>query len=153
VIGAREIDGEIERSMPMTRPTGTAANPRAFVAALIAALAAAALLFVFFGLASLPIGRTPQQAAGYFGIRLIPFGLCLMLIGFAETLALVVADALAVPPAGPIRPRATIGLSTLAELLRAVTGLSATPAGIGALVALLGAFLLVGSGAAASTIP
>jgi hypothetical protein len=46
-----------------------------------------------------------------------------------------------------------IGLSTLAELLRAVTGLSATPAGIGALVALLGAFLLVGSGAAASTVP
>jgi hypothetical protein len=153
VIGAREIDGEIERSMPMTRPAGPVANPRAFIAALVVALAAAALLFLFFGLASLPIGRTPQQAAGYFGIRLIPFGLCLILIGFAETLALVVADALAVPPVGPIRPRVTIGLSTLAELLRAVTGLSATPAGIGALVALLGAFLLVGSGAAANTIP
>jgi hypothetical protein len=76
-----------------------------------------------------------------------------MLIGFAETFALVVADALAVQPAATARPRATIGLSTLAELLRAVTGLSATPAGIGALVALLGAFLLVGSGAAASSIP
>jgi hypothetical protein len=137
----------------MTRPATPVANSRAFIAALAAALAAAALLFVFFGLASLPIGRTPQQAAGYFGIRLIPFGLCLMLIGFAETLALVVADALAVPPAGPIRARATVGLSTLAELLRAVTGLSATPAGIGALVALLGAFLLVGSGAAANTVP
>jgi hypothetical protein len=138
--------------MPATRPAAPVANSRAFIAALVAALAAAAVLFVFFGLATLPIGRTPQQAAGYFGIRLIPFGLCLMLIGFAETLALVVADALATP-AGPIRPRATIGLSTLAELLRAVTGLSATPAGIGALVALLGAFLLVGSGAAASTVP
>jgi hypothetical protein len=139
--------------MPGTRPPAPAANPRAFVAALVAALAIAALLFVFFGLATLPVGRTPQQAAGYFGVRLIPFGLCLMLIGFAETLALVVADSLATPAAGTIRPRATIGLSTLAELLRAVTGLSATPAGIGALVALLGAFLLVGSGAAASTVP
>jgi hypothetical protein len=118
--------------MPLTRPAAPVANSRAFIAALLAALAAAALLFVFFGLASPPIGRTPQQAAGYFGIRLIPVGLCLMLIGFAETLALVVADALAAPPAGPIRARATIGLSTLAELLRAVTGLSATPAGIGA---------------------
>jgi len=139
--------------MPGTRPAAPAANPRAFIAALVAALAIAALLFVFFGLAVPPTGRTPQQAAGYFGIRLIPFGLCLMLIGFAETLALVVADSLATSTAGPIRPRATIGLSTLAELLRAVTGLSATPAGIGALVALLGAFLLVGSGAAASSVP
>ena len=139
--------------MPATRPAAPVANARAFIAALVAALAAAAVLFVFFGLASLPIGRSPQQAAGYFGIRLIPFGLCLMLIGFAQTLALTVADALATAPEGPARPRATIGLSTLAELLRAVTGLSATPAGIGALVALLGAFLLVGSGAAASTVP
>jgi hypothetical protein len=137
----------------MTRPASPVANSRAFIAALVAALATAAVLFVFFGLASLPVGRSPQQAAGYFGIRLIPFGLCLMLIGFAETLALVVAEALAAPPSGPIRSRSTIGLSTLAELLRAVTGLLATPAGIGALVALLGAFLLVGSGAAASTIP
>jgi len=139
--------------MPATRPAAPVANARAFIAALVAALAAAAVLFVFFGLAELPIGRSPQQAAGYFGIRLIPFGLCLMLIGFAQTLALIVADALAIAPEGPVRPRATIGLSTLAELLRAVTGLSATPAGIGALVALLGAFLLVGSGAAASTVP
>ena len=60
---------------------------------------------------------------------------------------------ISVSSGGPIRARTTVGLSTLAELLRAVTGLSATPAGIGALVALLGAFLLVGSGAAASTIP
>jgi len=139
--------------MPATRPAAPVANARAFVAALVAALAAAAVLFVFFGLANLPVGRSPQQAAGYFGIRLIPFGLCLMLTGFAQTLALIVADALATAPEGPVRPRATIGLSTLAELLRAVTGLSATPAGIGALVALLGAFLLVGSGAAASTVP
>ena len=139
--------------MPATRPAAPVANARAFIAALVAALAAASVLFVFFGLAELPIGRSPQQAAGYFGIRLIPFGLCLMLIGFAQTLALIVADALAIAPEGPVRPRATIGLSTLAELLRAVTGLSATPAGIGALVALLGAFLLVGSGAAASTVP
>ena len=139
--------------MPATRPAAPVANARAFIAALVAALAAAAVLFVFFGLAELPIGRSPQQAAGYLGIRLIPFGLCLMLIGFAQTLALIVADALAIAPEGPVRPRATIGLSTLAELLRAVTGLSATPAGIGALVALLGAFLLVGSGAAASTVP
>jgi len=139
--------------MPATRPAAPVANARASIAALVAALAAAAVLFVFFGLAELPIGRSPQQAAGYFGIRLIPFGLCLMLIGFAQTLALIVADALAIAPEGPVRPRATIGLSTLAELLRAVTGLSATPAGIGALVALLGAFLLVGSGAAASTVP
>jgi|SRR5450631_2533380 hypothetical protein len=137
----------------MTRPAAPIANPRAFVVALLAALAVAAILFVYFGLATLPVGRSPQQAAGYFGVRLIPFGLCLMLIGFAQTLALVVAEALADPSAGPIRARTTVGLSTLAELLRAVTGLSATPAGIGALVALLGAFLLVGSGAAASTIP
>ncbi len=129
------------------------ANPKAFAATLAVALAAAAVLFVFFGLASLPVGRTPQQAAGYFGIRLIPFGLVLMIIGFAETLAIAVGDALAELPAGPVRPRATLGLSSLAELLRAVTGLSATPAGIGALITLLGAFLLVGSGAAASTIP
>lgn len=139
--------------MPATHPAAPVANARAFIATLVAALAAAAVLFVFFGLADLPVGRSPQQAAGYFGIRLIPFGLCLMLIGFAQTLALIVADALATAPEGPARPRATIGLSTLAELLRAVTGLSATPAGIGALVALLGAFLLVGSGAAASTVP
>jgi hypothetical protein len=137
----------------MTRPAAPIANPRAFVVALLAALAVAAILFVYFGLATLPVGRSPQQAAGYFGVRLIPFGLCLMLIGFAQTLALVVAEALADSSAGPIRARTTVGLSTLAELLRAVTGLSATPAGIGALVALLGAFLLVGSGAAASTIP
>ena len=76
-----------------------------------------------------------------------------MIIGFAETLATAVSNALAEPPAGPVHARLTIGLSSLAELLRAVAGLSATPAGIGALVALLGAFLLVGSGAAASSIP
>lgn len=137
----------------MTRPAAPIANPRAFVVALLAALAVAAILFVYFGLATLPVGRSPQQAAGYFGVRLIPFGLCLMLIGFAQTLALIVAEALADASGGPIRARTTVGLSTLAEVLRAVTGLSATPAGIGALVALLGAFLLVGSGAAASTIP
>jgi len=137
----------------MAHVSAPSANPRAFVIALVAALAAAAALFVYFGLASVPVGRSPQQAAGYFGARLIPFGLCLMLIGFAETLAIAVANALVTEPAGPVRARATIGLSTLAELLRAVTGLSATPAGIGALVALLGAFLLVGSGAAASSIP
>ena len=139
--------------MPATRPAAPVANARAFIAALVAALAAAAVLFVFFGLAELPIGRSPQQAAGYFGIRLIPFGLCLMLVGFAQTLAIAVANALPAEPAGPVRARATIGLSTLAELLRAVTGLSATPAGIGALVALLGTFLLVGTGATAGTVP
>jgi hypothetical protein len=130
-----------------------AANPRAFAVTLIVALAGAARLFVYFGLASLPVGRTPQQAAGYFGIRLIPLGLGLMIIGFAETLAIAVSNALAAPSDGPVHARATLGLSSLAELLRAVAGLSATPAGIGALIALLGAFLLVGSGAAASSIP
>jgi hypothetical protein len=76
-----------------------------------------------------------------------------MIIGFAETLAIAVNHALAAPSDGPVRARATLGLSSLAELLRAVAGLSATPAGLGALTALLGAFLLVGSGAAASSIP
>ncbi len=131
----------------------SSANPRTFAVALIAALAAAVALFVYFGLANVPAGRSPQEAASYFGARLIPFGLCLMLIGFAQTLAIAVANALPSGPASPIGARATVGLSTLAELLRAVTGLSATPAGIGALVALLGTFLLVGSGAAAGTVP
>ena len=129
------------------------ANPRAFTVTLIVALALGAALFIYFGLASLPIGRTPQQAAGYFGVRLIPLGLVLMIIGFAESLAIAVGNALAGPSDGPIHARATLGLSSLAELLRAVAGLSATPAGIGALITLLGAFLLVGSGAAASSIP
>jgi len=140
----------------MAHVPAPSANPRVFAVALIAALAAAVALFAYFGLASVPAGRSPQEAASYFGARLIPFGLCLMLIGFAETLAIAVANALPVVPAGPPSPigaRATVGLSTLAELLRAVTGLSATPAGIGALVALLGTFLLVGSGAAAGTVP
>jgi hypothetical protein len=88
----------------MARPAAPSANPGAFLVALLTALAVAGLLFVYFGLATLPIGRTPQQAAGYFGVRLIPFGLCLMLIGFAQTLALVVADALAEPPAGRFEP-------------------------------------------------
>ena len=130
-----------------------AANPRAFAVTLIVALAVAAGLFVYFGPASLPVGRTAQQAAGYFGIRPIPLGLGLMIIGFAETLAIAVSNALAAPSDGSVHARATLGLSSLAELLRAVAGLSATPAGIGALIALLGAFLLVGSGAAASSIP
>ncbi len=129
------------------------ANPRAFAITLIAALAVAAGLFIYFGLASLPIGRSPQQAAGYFGIRLIPFGLVLMILGFAETLAVAVGNALPAPRETTADGRALVGLSTLAELLRAVTGLSASPAGIGALITLLGAFLLVGSGAAASAIP
>jgi hypothetical protein len=137
----------------MAHSTPPVANPRAFAVALVVALAVAAALFIYFGLATLPVGRTPQQAAGYFGVRLIPLGLALMMIGFAETLAIALANALAAPPEGPVHARAMIGLSSLAELLRAVTGLSATPAGIGALVALLGAFLLVGSGAAASTVP
>jgi hypothetical protein len=77
----------------------------------------------------------------------------LMIIGFAESLAIAVGNALAAPSDGPIHARATLGLSSLAELLRAVAGLSATPAGIGALITLLGAFLLVGSGAAATSIP
>ena len=131
---------------PAIRP-----NPTAFVVSLVVVLLFAAALFAYFGLATLPVGQSPQQAAGYFGIRLIPFGLILMIVGFAETLALAIGQALATPDR-PVQPR-TIGLSTLAELLRAVTGLSATPAGIGALITLLGAFLLVGSGAAASTIP
>jgi hypothetical protein len=147
-------------AVPATPAAGAAAvaapairpNPTVFVVSLVVVLAIAAALFAYFGLASLPVGRTPQQAAGYFGIRLIPFGLVLMIVGFAETLALAIGQALASPADGPARSR-TIGLSTLAELLRAVTGLSATPAGIGALITLLGAFLLVGSGAAASTIP
>jgi hypothetical protein len=137
----------------MTHSTPPVTNSRAFALTLIVALAVAAALFIYFGLASLPVGRTPQQAAGYFGVRLIPLGLALMIIGFAETLAIAVANALTAPAGGPIRARTTLGLSSLAELLRAVAGLSATPAGIGALVALLGAFLLVGSGAAASSIP
>jgi hypothetical protein len=128
-------------------------NPGAFIVGGLVALAGAVLLFVYFGLASVPVGQTPQQAAGFFGARLIPFGLLLMVIGFAETLARAIGEALYDPDQATIRPRATIGLSSLAELLRAVTGLSATPAGIGALITLLGAFLLVGSGAAASTIP
>ena len=137
----------------MAHSTPPVANPRAFAVTLIVALALAAALFIYFGLASPPVGRTPQQAAGYFGVRLIPLGLALMIIGFAETLAITVANALAPPSGGPAHARATLGLSSLAELLRAIAGLSATPAGIGALVALLGAFLLVGSGAAASSIP
>ena len=137
----------------MAHVPAPSANPRVFAVALIAALAAAVALFAYFGLASVPAGRSPQEAASYFGARLIPFGLCLMLIGFAETLAIAVANALPAGPTGPIGARTTVGLSTLAELLRAVTGLSATPAGIGALVALLGTFLLVGSGAAAGTVP
>ena len=137
----------------MAHSTPPVANPRAFAVTLIVALGVAAALFISFGLASPPVGRTPQQAAGYFGVRLIPLGLALMIIGFAETLAISVANALAPPSGGPAHARATLGLSSLAELLRAVAGLSATPAGIGALVALLGAFLLVGSGAAASSIP
>ncbi|MGH2512886.1 MAG: hypothetical protein ACRDGQ_09385 [Candidatus Limnocylindrales bacterium] len=128
-------------------------NPTVFLISLGAVLVGAALLFVYFGLADLPVGRSPQQAAGYFGVRLIPFGLTLMIVGFAATLAIVIGEALVPLADGPVKARATIGLSTLAELLRAVTGLSATPAGIGALITLLGAFLLVGSGAAASTIP
>ena len=128
-------------------------NPTAFVVAMVVALVVAAALFVYFGLASVPVGQTPQQAAGFFGARLIPFGLLLMIIGFAETLARAIGEALYAPPDTLVGPRATIGLSSLAELLRAVTGLSATPAGIGALITLLGAFLLIGSGAAASTIP
>jgi|NGEPerStandDraft_6_1074524.scaffolds.fasta_scaffold57243_2 hypothetical protein len=137
----------------MAHSTPPVANPRAFAVTLIVALGVAAALFIYFGLASPPVGRTPQQAAGYFGVRLIPLGLALMIIGFAETLAITVANALAPPSGGPAHARATLGLSSLAELLRAIAGLSATPAGIGALVALLGAFLLVGSGAAASSIP
>ncbi|HZL33467.1 MAG TPA: hypothetical protein VFC81_05720 [Verrucomicrobiae bacterium] len=137
----------------MAHSTPPVANPRAFAVTLIVALGVAAALFIYFGLASPPVGRTPQQAAGYFGVRLIPLGLALMIIGFAETLAISVANALAPPSGGPAHARATLGLSSLAELLRAIAGLSATPAGIGALVALLGAFLLVGSGAAASSIP
>jgi len=133
---------------PAIRP-----NPTVFLVSLAVVLALVAILFIYFGLASLPVGLSPQQAAGYFGVRLIPFGLVLMIAGFAETLSLAIGQALASPPHGPARPRTTIGLSTLAELLRAVTGLSASPAGIGALITLLGAFLLVGSGAAASTIP
>jgi len=69
-----------------------------------------------------------------------------MVIGSAETLARAIGEALYEPEHGAVRPRATIGLSSLAELLRAVTGLSASPARIGALIT-----LLVGSGAAAST--
>ena len=128
-------------------------NPTAFVAAMVVALIGAAALFVYFGLASVPVGQTPQQAAGFFGARLIPFGLLLMIVGFAETLARAIGEALYAPPDRAVAARATIGLSSLAELLRAVTGLSATPAGIGALITLLGAFLLIGSGVAASTIP
>ncbi len=136
----------------MAHVSAPVTNPRAFLVTLVAALVAGGVLFTYFGLASVPVDRSPQQAAGYFGIRLIPLGLALMVIGFAETLAIAVASAL---PAldGPVRPRATLGLSSLAELLRAIAGLSSSPAGIGALIALLGAFLLVGSGAAASTIP
>lgn len=128
-------------------------NRTAFVVGGLVTLAGVILLFGYFGLASVPVGQTPQQAAGYFGARLIPFGLVLMVIGFAETLARAIGEVLYEPEHGAVRPRATIGLSSLAELLRAVTGLSASPAGIGALITLLGAFLLVGSGAAASTIP
>ena len=137
----------------MAHVSSPGANPRAFAIALIATLAVATSLFIYFGLASVPAGHSPQAAASYFGARLIPFGLCLMLVGFAQTLAIAVANALPAEPAGPVRARATIGLSTLAELLRAVTGLSATPAGIGALIALLGTFLLVGTGATAGTVP
>ena len=136
----------------MAHSTPPVANPRAFLVSLVVTLAAAAALFTYFGLATIPSSRSPQEAAGYFGIRLIPLGLVLMIIGFAETLAIAVANALP-QPGGPAQARATLGLSTLAELLRAVSGLSSTPAGIGALVALLGTFLLVGSGAGASTIP
>ncbi|HEY7828703.1 MAG TPA: hypothetical protein VIB99_10735 [Candidatus Limnocylindrales bacterium] len=153
---ARAIPGAGPAGSPSANPAALAApairpNPTAFLVSLVVVLLIAVALFAYFGLASLPVGQSPQQAAGYFGARLIPFGLILMIVGFAETLALAIGQALASPDR-PVEPR-TIGLSTLAELLRAVTGLSATPAGIGALITLLGAFLLVGSGAAAATIP
>ena len=136
----------------MAHTTLPVANHRAFLVSLFLTLFGAAALLIYFGLATVPVNRSPQEAAGYFGIRLIPLGLVLMIVGFAQTLAIAVANALP-EPGGPAQARAILGLSTLAELLRAVSGLSSTPAGIGALVALLGTFLLVGSGAGARTIP
>jgi len=57
-----------------------------------------------------------------------------MVIGFAGTRARAIGEALYEPEQGAVRPRATIGLSSLAEGHRPVR----VTAGIGALMTLLG---------------
>ena len=48
----------------MAHSTPPVTNPRAFAVTLIVALAVAAALFIYFGLASLPVGRTPSKRPG-----------------------------------------------------------------------------------------
>lgn len=91
-------------------------------------------------------GTTIEQASAYFGTHFVSIGALLVLVGFALLAAREVGTALAAPPDGSGRVRTTAGASGIGDLIGAAGDLVKSPAGIGALLALLGVALLVGGG-------
>lgn len=127
-----------------------APNKVAFAVTLLVVLVVGFGLFWLLGLQTLPPG-TPQEAAGYYGVRLIPFGVALTVLGFAVALATSVGTAFGVRLRAPAARAAPAGLTlgAVTDLVKAAGSLASTPAGIGVLLTVLGTALLIGSGLAA----
>jgi hypothetical protein len=133
---------------PAIRP-----NPIVFAATVVLGLVVFGYVFVSYGLLTLPDG-TAQEAAAYYGTRLIPLGIAVTLIGFVAALATTIGAAFGKISSEPGKEAFEgFDVPQVTDLLKAAAGLSSTPAGIGVLITILGVALLVGSGFAATAVP
>ena len=129
-------------------------NPVVFGLVFLVGIVIFGFLFNNYGFVKLPTG-TAQEIAAYYGTRMIPIGVALTLVGFAAAIASTAGAAFGKVVGGTatIGP-ASFGLGDITDLLKAAASLSATPAGIGVLLTIVGVALLVGSGfAATATVP
>ncbi len=126
-------------------------NPVAFGLVFVVGVVVLGFLFNQYGFLKLPTG-TAQEISAYYGTRMIPLGIALTLIGFAGAIATTLGTAFGKVVGGEFTIQ-QLGVGDITELLKAAAGLSATPAGIGVLVTVLGVALLVGSGVASTSTP
>lgn len=128
-------------------------NKAAYFGVFVVGLVVFGVLFYRYGLLTLPDGSA-QQIAAYYGTQFLPLGVALTLIGFVVGIATAVGTAFGKVAKSGATPEALgLGVSDITDLLKAATSLSATPAGIGILLTVLGAALLVGSGFASTATP
>lgn len=128
-------------------------NPVAFGLVFVVGVVVLGFLFNQYGFLKLPTG-TAQEISAYYGTRMIPLGIALTLIGFAGAIATTLGTAFGKVVGGEVTIRGQqFGVGDITDLLKAAAGLSATPAGIGVLVTVLGVALLVGSGVASTSTP
>jgi len=128
-------------------------NKAIYLGVLVIGLVLLGVLFYRYGFLVLPNGSA-QQIAAYYGTRFLPLGVALTLIGFVVGIATAVGTAFGkVAKSGATPETLGLGVSDITDLLKAASSLSATPAGIGILLTVVGVALLVGSGFASTATP